>query len=247
MEMCLENTDFSLGRCLVMHHKQGALDMKSYVPTPLPHGHQGALSQTQPGHAVHPTSTPLFWVSAVHPALYDWMALPTNRIGLKKNKIKKHHPWWLGNQSVWKPYPQNIILELVRDHSGQLFLGRALEKSGSSRLYTSLLKLKSELWWKLQGKQFLPNMLWDITELCSLLSLIEKEAWRRKGTLWSHGSIQCWAPRASCGLLLLHRAPLTFLSTLFLSLDQAVLKYVFFPVSWNHMFLRFFFSPPLLR
>lgn len=146
-----------------MHHKQGALDMKSYVPTPLPHGHQGALSQTQPGHAVHPTSTPLFWVSAVHPALYDWMALPTNRIGLKKNKIKKHHPWWLGNQSLWKPYPQNIILELVRDHSGQLFLGRALENSGSSRLYISLLKLKSELWWKLQGKQFVPNMLWDIT------------------------------------------------------------------------------------
>lgn len=70
-----------------MHHKQGALDMKSYAPIPFRRGHQGALSQTQPGHAVYPTRIPLFWVSAVHPALYDWMALPTNRIGLKKNKI----------------------------------------------------------------------------------------------------------------------------------------------------------------
>ena len=82
-------------------HQIGPLDLPPFewsccTMVCFPHGHQGALSQTQPGHAVHPTSTPLFWVSAVHPALYDWMALPTNRIGLKKNKIKKHHPWWLG-------------------------------------------------------------------------------------------------------------------------------------------------------
>ena len=32
--------------------KQGALDMKSYAPTLLPCGRRGALSQTQPGHAV---------------------------------------------------------------------------------------------------------------------------------------------------------------------------------------------------
>ena len=69
--------------------KQGALDMKSYAPTPLHGGRRGALSQTQPGHAVYPTPIPLFWVSAVYPALYDWMALLTDRIGLKNNnKIK---------------------------------------------------------------------------------------------------------------------------------------------------------------
>ena len=60
MEMCLENKDFFLGKMLGLGLKQGALDMKSYAPTPLRGGRRGALSQTQPGHAVYPTPIPLF-------------------------------------------------------------------------------------------------------------------------------------------------------------------------------------------
>lgn len=59
--MCLENVEgFSLGRCLSCVTEQGALDVKSYSPIPLPHGRQGALPQTQLGHTVYPTRIPLF-------------------------------------------------------------------------------------------------------------------------------------------------------------------------------------------